>query len=258
MEKFSIVTGGASGLGFEFVKLLLNDKYNVVIVDNDKKELNNIKSKLDLKFEKKIIVLHKDLSNPNSSKEIFKELKNKNVEVLINNAGFGLFGMFNDTDWEIERNMIMVHVMCTTEMSKLFLKNMIKKKKGKILNMASLAAFQPGPLMSIYYSTKAFILHFSESIANELKGSGVSVTVLCPGQTRTNFQKKVSSKEKKINFNFSTAEEVAKYGYNAMMNGKTIAIPGIINKILSTIHRFIPRSLATKLMRKIQEKNRNS
>ena len=98
----------------------------------------------------------------------------------------------------------------------------------------------------------------SESIANELKGSGVSVTVLCPGQTRTNFQKKVSSKEKRINFNFSTAEEVAKYGYNAMMNGKTIAIPGIINKILSTIHRFIPRSLATKLMRKIQEKNRNS
>ena len=166
--------------------------------------------------------------------------------------------MFNDTDWEIERNMIMVHVMCTTEMTKLFLKNMIMKKKGKILNMASLAAFQPGPLMSIYYSTKAFILHFSESIANELKGSGVSVTVLCPGQTRTNFQKKVSSKEKKINFNFSTAEEVAKYGYNAMMNGKTIAIPGIINKILSTIHRFIPRSLATKLMRKIQEKNRNS
>ena len=129
MEKFSIVTGGASGLGFEFVKLLLNDKYNVVIVDNDKKELNNIKSKLDLKFEKKIIVLHKNLSNPNSSKEIFNELKNKNVEILINNAGFGLFGMFNDTDWEIERNMIMVHVMCTTEMTKLFLKNMIKKKK---------------------------------------------------------------------------------------------------------------------------------
>ena len=200
MEKFSIVTGGASGLGFEFVKLLLNDKYNVIIVDNDKKELNKIKSKLDLKFEKKINVLHKDLSNPNSSKEIFKKLKNKNVEILINNAGFGLFGMFNDTDWEIERNMIMVHVMCTTEMTKLFLKNMIKKKKGKILNMASLAAFQPGPLMSIYYSTKAFILHFSESIANELKGSGVSVTVLCPGQTRTNFQKKVSSKEKKNKF----------------------------------------------------------
>ena len=258
MEKFSIVTGGASGLGFEFVKLLLIDKYNVVVIDNDKKELNNIKSKINFKHNKKIILMHKDLSNPDSSIEIFKELKNKNIEVLINNAGFGLFGKFKDTNWKIERNMIMVHVMCTTEMTKLFLNNMIENKKGRILNMASLAAFQPGPLMSVYYSTKAFILHFSESIANELKGSGVSVTVLCPGQTRTNFQKKVSSREKKINFNFSTAEEVAKYGYEAMMNGKTIAIPGIINKILSTIHRFIPRSLATKLMRKIQEKNRNS
>ena len=258
MEKFSIVTGGASGLGFEFVKLLLIDKYNVVVIDNDKKELNNIKSKINFKHNKKIILMHKDLSNPDSSIEIFKELKNKNIEVLINNAGFGLFGKFKDTNWKIERNMIMVHVMCTTEMTKLFLNNMIENKKGRILNMASLAAFQPGPLMSIYYSTKAFILHFSESIANELKGSGVSVTVLCPGQTRTNFQKKVSSREKKINFNFSTAEKVAKYGYEAMMNGKTIAIPGIINKILSTIHRFIPRSLATKLMRKIQEKNRNS
>ena len=258
MEKFSIVTGGASGLGFEFVKLLLIDKYNVVVIDNDKKELNNIKSKINFKHNKKIILMHKDLSNPDSSIEIFKELKNKNIEVLINNAGFGLFGKFKDTNWKIERNMIMVHVMCTTEMTKLFLNNMIENKKGRILNMASLAAFQPGPLMSIYYSTKAFILHFSESISNELKGSGVTVTVLCPGQTKTNFQKKVSSKEKKINFNFSTAEEVAKYGYEAMMNGKTIAIPGIINKILSTIHRFIPRSLTTKLMRKIQEKNRNS
>ena len=200
MEKFSIVTGGASGLGFEFVKLLLIDKYNVVIIDNDKKELNNIKSKIDLKHNRKIILMHKDLSNPDSSIEIFKELKNKNVEILINNAGFGLFGKFKDTNWEIERNMIMVHVMCTTELTKLFLNNMIKKKKGKILNMASLAAFQPGPLMSIYYSTKAFILHFSESISNELKGSGVTVTVLCPGQTKTNFQKKVSSKEKKNKF----------------------------------------------------------
>ena len=108
MEKFSIVTGGASGLGFEFVKLLLIDKYNVVIVDNDKKELNKIKSKLDLKFYKKIILMHKDLSNPDSSIEIFKELKNKNIEILINNAGFGLFGKFNDTSWEIEKNMIMV------------------------------------------------------------------------------------------------------------------------------------------------------
>lgn len=258
MEKFSIVTGGASGLGFEFVKLLLIDEYNVIIIDNDKKGLNNIKSKIDLKHYKKIVLMHKDLSNPDSSKEIYKEFKNKNVEILINNAGFGLFGKFKDTSWEIEKSMIMLHVMCTTEMTKLFLNKMITNKKGKILNMASLAAFQPGPLMSIYYSTKAFILHFSESIANELKGSGISVTVLCPGQTRTKFQQKVSNKEKKINFNFSTAEEVAKYGYKAMMDGKTIAIPGTINKILSTIHRFIPRSITTKLMRKIQEKNRNS
>jgi len=258
MKKFSIVTGGASGLGYEFVKLLLKDNYNVIIIDNNKLELETVKLNIEKKYLNKITLINKDLSKHNASLDIYNKLRNKNIEVLINNAGFGLFGKFANTNWEVEKNMIMLHVMCTTELTKLFLKNMIKRKKGKILNMSSLAAFQPGPLMSIYYSTKTYILHFSEAIANELKNTGVSITVLCPGQTRTSFQKKVSSKKKKINFNFSSAKEVAKYGYKALKKGETIAVPGIINKIIANIHRFIPRSLATSLMRKIQEKNRDS
>ena len=245
-------------MGYEFVKLLLNDDYNVIIIDNNKKELENIKLNFKNRYSNKISIINKDLSKPNAPIEIYEKFKNKKIDILINNAGFGLFGKFSNTSWEIEKDMIMLHVMCTTEMTKLFLKNMIKRDIGKILNMSSLAGFQPGPLMAIYYSTKAYILHFSEAIANELKNTGVSVTVLCPGQTRTDFQKKVSSKKKKINFNFSSAEEVAKYGYNALKKGKTVAIPGIINKILSNLYRFMPRSLVISLMRKIQEKNRDS
>ena len=154
MKKISIVTGGASGLGYEFVKLLLKDNYNVIIIDNNKHELETVKLNIEKKYLNKITLINKDLSKHNASLDIYNKLRNKNIEILINNAGFGLFGKFVTTNWEVEKNMIMLHVMCTTELTKLFLKNMTKRKKGKILNMSSLAAFQPGPLMSIYYSTK--------------------------------------------------------------------------------------------------------
>jgi len=258
MNKTSIVTGGGSGLGLEFVKLLLNDDFYVIVIDYNKEHLENIKKIIDKEKNDQISLIQKDLSKPNAALEIYNKLKNIKIDILINNAGFGLFGKFYNTNWEVEKKMIMLHVLCTTEMTKLFLKDMIKRNNGKILNMSSLAAFQPGPLMSIYYSTKTYILHFSEAIANELKDTSVSITVLCPGQTKTDFQRKVSSKKVKISFNISSAKEVAEYGYNALKKGKVVAVPGLFNKILSSIHRFIPRSFATRLMRKIQEKNRDS
>jgi short-subunit dehydrogenase len=137
---------------------------------------------------------------------------------------------------------------------------MEKRGSGKILNVSSLAAFQPGPLMSLYYASKAYILSFSEAIANELKGSGVSVTVLCPGQTNTGFQKVVAStaSENKIKFNIACPRAVAKYGYKAMLQGKTIAIPGPFNRFLSNVPRFIPRRLVTSIVRRLQESNRKS
>ena len=136
---------------------------------------------------------------------------------------------------------------------------MVERGSGKILNMSSLAAFQPGPLMAIYYASKAYILSFSEAIANELKGTGVTITVLCPGQTKTSFQEVVSegTSENKIGFNIASPDEVAKYGYKAMLKGKSVAIPGAFNKFLSLLPRIMPRNTATSIVRKIQEKNRD-
>lgn len=154
--------------------------------------------------------------------------------------------------------MLNLHINTTTQLTKLFLKGMVDRDKGKILNISSLAAFQPGPLMAIYYASKAYILSFSEAIANELKGTGVSVTVLCPGQTRTSFQEVVSArttKNKEV-FNMACPIQVAKYGYSAMLKGKTVAIPGTFNKFLATLTRFVPRNMATSIVRRIQEKNR--
>ena len=176
-----------------------------------------------------------------------EEIKETQIDVLINNAGFGLFGTFSETDWERKLEMLQLHIITTTHLTKLLLKGMLEQGSGKILNLSSLAAFQPGPLMSLYYASKAYILSFSEAIANELKGTGVTVTVLCPGQTNTSFQRVVSnsSSDNKIGFNVASPKDVARYGYKAMMKGNTIAIPGRFNKFLASLHRFVSRGMAT-------------
>jgi len=257
--KTALVTGGASGLGFEFAELLAKDSYNLILIDIDKNNLEKTKKEIQEKCNCTITILEKDLSIINIADEIVEELKNTQIDVLINNAGFGLYGTFDKTDWQRESEMLHLHILTTTHLTKLLLPDMVKRKSGKILNMSSLAAFQPGPLMAIYYASKAYILSFSEAIANELKGTGVTVTVLCPGQTKTSFQKVVSQEtsENKIGFNIACPKQVAKYGYRAMQKGKTVAIPGNFNKFLSKLPRIMPRDKATSIVRKIQEKNRD-
>ena len=256
--KTSLITGGASGLGYEFALLLGKNWYQLILIDIDSDQLEIVKQELENNFQIKVNTITKDLSLQNSAAELFEELKGNSIDVLINNAGFGLFGPFYNTNWERELSMLNLHVVTTTHLTKLLLDGMIKRGKGKILNISSLAAFQSGPLMAIYYASKAYILSFSEAIANELKGTGVTVTVLCPGQTKTSFQEVVSevNKTNKISFNIATASKVAEYGYKAMMRGKTLAIPGVTNKILSFLPRILPRKIATAIVRKIQEKNR--
>jgi len=156
--------------------------------------------------------------------------------------------------------MLNLHIHTTTHLTKLFLQQMIARNSGKILNIASLAAFQPGPLMALYYASKAYILSFSEAIANELKGTGVSITVLCPGQTKTAFQNSVSKTSSDVSSGFYSGcpKKVAERGYAAMLKGKTVLVPGRFNKFLSFLPRVVPRSFATTMVRKIQEKNRAS
>ena len=191
--KTSVVTGGASGIGLELSKLLIKDNYKVFIIDNNSKNLQKLKTCLDPNSYEGI---KEDMSSVLSPKKIYNKLKNKNIEVLVNNAGFGNFGKFHKSDWKRDEKMINLHVLNTTHLTKLFLKDMVKKNNGKILNISSVAGFQPGPLMSLYYATKAYILHFTEAIADEVKDKNICISVLCPGQTNTNFQKSVSSKKK--------------------------------------------------------------
>lgn len=255
----ALITGGASGLGYEFAVLLAKDGYHLFLIDINSEKLEETKKELETKYPTQIRTFTKDMSIQNSSADLFEEIKGTNIDVLINNAGFGLYGFFADTNWEREAAMLNLHIMTTTHLTKLLLKGMVERGSGKILNMSSLAAFQPGPLMSIYYASKAYILSFSEAIANEVKGTGVTVTVLCPGQTKTSFQEVVSegTSENKIGFNIASPEEVAKYGYKAMLKGKSVVIPGAFNKFLSLLPRIMPRNIATSIVRKIQEKNRD-
>jgi len=257
-NKTALVTGSASGLGFEFALLLARDGYNLVLIDIDAENLEQAKADILKTYNPKITLLTKDLSQINIAQEIYNEVGNTSIDVIVNNAGFGLFGTFSHTDWERESQMLHLHILTTTHLVKLILPDMIKRGSGKILNISSLAGFQPGPLMALYYASKAYLLSFSQAIANELKGSGVSVTVLCPGPTKTSFQSTVSKEctENKIGFNMACPRQVAAYGYNAMLKGKVVAIPGFFNKFLSILPRVLTRNRTTKIVRRIQDKNR--
>ena len=252
--KNAVVTGGASGIGLEFVKLLIDDNYKVFIVDNNKENLDGLHNII---CSDKFQPIKLDLSKVTSPKIIHDKLKKEKIDVLINNAGFGTFGKFYKTKWERDAEMINLHVLNTAHLTKLFLKDMIKRNDGKILNISSVAAFQPGPMMSLYYATKAFILHFTEAISNEVKDKNITISVLCPGQTKTNFQDYVSTKKNKISFNTGCPIEVAKCGYNALKNNITVSVPGFMNKIIVLLNRLLPRSTSVNLVRYIQEKNRD-
>src|SRR5206468_12638550 len=177
------------------------------------------------------------------------------IEVLVNNAGFGLGGEFAETEVTRELEMIQVNIAALTHLTKLFLPAMIRRRSGRILNVASTAAFQPGPLMAVYYATKAYVLSFSEAIADELRDSGVTVTALCPGPTDTGFAVAARLESSRL-FNMAkpmSSAAVARVGYEAMKRGKRVVIPGMRNKLLAQSIRVTPRRMVTTFVRKLQE-----
>ena len=260
MKKFALVTGAASGFGLEFAKLLANDSYKLVLVDFNKDSLSRAKQDFENKFNVEVQTLNIDLALPHSAYTIFNTVEHLNIEVLINNAGYGVYGFFSNTSWIIEEKMIEIHIQSLTLLTKLFLPGMISRNCGKIMNVSSVAAFQAGPLMAVYYATKAYILSFTEALANELKNTGVSATAFCPGQTATNFQKTVAeySNSKQTPVNWLTAKLVpaAKSGYQAMLAGRSLAIHGKLNYAIVQMNRILPRKLAANVVRQIQEKLR--
>ena len=254
----ALITGASSGIGLELAKEFAKDKINLIIVAITEGKLKELAAELQNKFGITVHILAKDLSNYNTAKEIFDWCNQNNIAVdyLVNNAGFGDFGFFVDSDWEKQLQMINLNITTLTYFTRLFLPGMVQRKFGKVLNVASTAAFQPGPAMSVYFATKAYVLHFSEAIANELEGTGVTVTALCPGATESGFQIAAAMEESNMvkGKKLPTSAEVAAYGYKAMNDGKAVAIHGMMNYLMANSVRFAPRNLVVKIARYVQGK----
>jgi short-subunit dehydrogenase len=257
MKKYALVTGATSGIGYELARCLARDGFNLVLVARNELRLNQIKANFEEEFKVSVKILPKDLSIPNAAFEIYGELETEEIKlnVLVNNAGFGVFGAFTGSSWGKESEMIQVNIAALTHLCKLFARDMSRREGGQILNVASTAAFFPGPLMSVYYATKAYVVSFSEAIRDEFRGTGVTVTVLCPGPTKTGFQKAAGLENSGLvkDRKMPSAEEVAVYGYHAMLQGKTTAVHGFWNRIFVLLGKFLPRTLLARAVRKIQE-----
>jgi short-subunit dehydrogenase len=257
MSKTALVTGASGGIGYELALLLARDRYDCILVARSRDKLSALATRLEADFGVTTLVLAKDLSKPSAVDEIYEEVTAAamNVDVLVNNAGFPVFGLFSETELEAELEMLQVNVVALTQLTKSFLKGMVERRYGRILNLASTAAFEPGPLMAVYYASKAYVLSFSEALANELRGTGVTVTALCPGPTRTGFQKRgVMEDSRLVQGRIADAESVALAGYRGLIAGKAIVIPGFTNKLIPWVVRVSPRGVVTRVVRRMQER----
>lgn len=247
MNKTVLITGANSGIGLELARIFASKSYNLFLVARNEERLKSISDEIKRESRVDIKYLAKDLSKPNSAQELFEytEMSDIKVDILINNAGAGLNGKFTDNKLQDELDIIQLNIVSLAALSHLFGGVMAKRGTGRILNVASTAAFQPGPLMSNYYASKAYVLMLSEGLRNELWKSGVSVTTLCPGPTKTEFFKH-SGMASSILANaphMLTAKQVAIIGYQAVMLGKGVVVSGLINKIMVFFSRFTPRTL---------------
>ncbi|OLP15639.1 short-chain dehydrogenase [Leptolyngbya sp. 'hensonii'] len=256
-RKTALVTGASGGIGADLAEVLAQNGYNLVLVARSRQKLLDLADQLRQKYGVAVRVLVMNLALPNAPTEIYSDLQQAgiSIDLLVNNAGFGGYGPFVDTDLTTELEMLQVNLVALTHLSKLFLKGMVERRWGRILNVASTAAFLPGPLMAVYYASKAYVLSFSEALANEVAGTGVTVTVLCPGPTATGFEAKAHLEQSKL-FKGQVMESrrVAIAGYRGLMAGQAIVIPGLSNQLGPLLARFLPRSLVRRLVRNAQER----
>ena len=255
MNRTALITGASKGIGLELARIHASKGDNLILVARTKERLDDLKVELEKKFLVKVYTIEKDLSLRSSARDVYDEVINNgmSVDYLINNAGFGDFGLFAECNWDKQEKMINLNINALVHLTRLFLPEMIKRGGGKILNVASTAAFQPGPTMSVYFASKAFVLSFSEAVNYEVKDKGITVTALCPGSTESDFHAVVVDNPDLVtDRKMSSAKEVADYGYRAMMKGKPVAIQGFKNSLMANAVRFFPRGFIVKMVRKIQ------
>lgn len=253
----ALITGASGGLGYEFAKLFARDHHNLVLVARSSENLARVATELQAHgVTVKTVAL--DLAQPPAPKFLFDQLQREGiaVDILINNAGFGAFGEFAGMSDEQIFGQIDLNITALTQLTKLFLPPMLSRGSGRIMNVASTAGFQPGPLMAVYYATKAYVISFSEAIANELRDTGVTVTCFCPGATHTGFAKRAGNDKSRLfkQLGAMNAAKVALDGYRAVMEGRTLAISGIHNWAVTQSTRFAPRKMVTAISRWISEK----
>lgn len=248
----ALVTGASSGIGRDMARYLASLGYTVYAVGRDERKLSDLKNELG----EKIQVIIKDLSVKENAISLYEELKMENIDLVVNNAGFGVFGEFADTDLEREISLINTNITAVHILTKLFLKDMLRENKGKILNVASIAGFAPGPLMGAYYASKAYVLRLTESVYEELKKkkSDVTISALCPGPVDTNFNNVANVK---FSIKALPSEYVAKYGIDKAFKGKLIIVPGIIPKLCRFFSKITPDKLSMKVIYANQTKKVN-
>ena len=259
MKQTALITGAASGLGFEFARLLAKEGYHLILADKNGTALHKAAEDIRSQHYQDVKTITIDLTEDNAAIRLIEMAGPGRIDILINNAGFGLFGPFFTSDWHIESGMIRLHILNLTHLTKLVVQRMVESGQGKVLNISSMAGFQPGPLFSVYAASKAYINSFSQSLSNELKDKGVTVTLLCPGQTRTGFASEVArisgSKLSKVPFT-AHATDVARFGLEAMKKGKAVAIPGFTNKVTALLSKLLPSGMTTRINRNMQERIR--
>jgi hypothetical protein len=253
----ALITGASGGIGYELAKLFAKDHHNLVLVARSGDKLNQLAGELRGQFGVTVKTVALDLASAPGGKILFDLLEGEKlaIDVLVNNAGFGVFGEFAGMAEEEILGQVHLNVTALTLLTRLFLPGMLARRNGKIMNVASTAAFQPGSLMAVYYATKAYVLSFTEALANEVAGTGVIVSCFCPGATNTGFQRRAGMENSRLfkKIGAMSAEKVARDGYRGLMSGKTLVISGMQNWLVAESVRFAPRKWVTAVSRWVAE-----
>lgn len=255
MKKTALITGASGGLGREFARLYANDGYDLLITARNEENLIALKEEIEQQYQNRVFVFVQNLSEADASRNIYEYTQSQHltIDVLVNNAGFADFGMFWEVDRQRQDDLLQVNIVALVELTRIFLPDMIKRNNGKVLNVASVASFCAGPKMSLYYASKAFVRSFSEALSYETKGTGVTVTALCPGPVSTGFEQAAQMTDSNM-FTFmkpACAKKVAYAGYKASNKGKTLLYYGFFTKFANIATRLFPRCFARSVARKI-------
>jgi short-subunit dehydrogenase len=259
-DPLAIITGASAGIGVSLARLAAADGYRPVLVARRRAKLEELAGELSAAGAQEPLVVPLDLSTVEAPERLMDALgPDAPVEMLLNNAGFGTWGPFAETALERTTTMLRVNITSLTAITRLLLPGMLARRRGYILNVASTAAFQPGPDMAVYYASKAYVLSFSEALSEELRGSGIRVSALCPGPTRTEFHDVAEMKDSRLmeNLWWMDADRVAEIGYRALRSGRAVRVPGFINRTLTLAPRFIPRALTRRMVARIQSARRD-